>query len=62
MFIAGIIVTSMYNINNSYAYTQTIKIFKFNINETENVYSILLNSIDTEKKVSVSELKDILQR
>lgn len=61
MFIAGIIVTSMYNINNSYAYTQTIKIFKFNINETENVYSILLNSIDTEKKVSVSELKDILK-
>lgn len=61
VFVAGIIITSVSNINNSYAYTQTIKIFKLD-NQTDNIdiYSIILNTVDTEKKVTASELKEII--
>lgn len=61
LFILGIVITSAANINNSYAYTQTIKIFKLD-NQTDNIdiYSIMLNTVDTQKYVTASELKDII--
>lgn len=61
LFILGIVITSATNINNSYGYTQTIKIFKLD-NQTDNIdiYSIMLNTVDTQKHVTVSELKEIV--
>ena len=58
VFIVGIVVANM---NNSYAYNQAIKVYKLKVDQTENVYAILLNSVDTEKKITVSELKEVLK-
>lgn len=57
IFIVGMMIAG----NHSYAYEQTIKIFKFsNQIDSTDIYSIILNTVDIEKRVTAEELKKII--